>query len=230
MNSKLSKLFFLMFFLTSVNFLYSQTSFEGEIKFKVSHDENGMTMDYFIKDGKLRMEMGGEAKGTCFIHSNGKSLILMPEQKMYMDLDNSVFKKMQEMMKKNVDKAKEENSDKDFNIENYKTGETKSILGYKCEQWVFNDKEGGTDSKVEAWITDQLGNFMMMESPMGQGFSPGWSNTFKNKGMFPLLVITKDTDGKETSRFEATEIDKKSLSNDLFEVPSGYSEMKIPGM
>ena len=65
---------------------------------------------------------------------------------------------------------------------------------------------------------------------MGGGYSPGWSSSVKNSGFFPMLVITRDEDGNETSRFEATEVEEKSLSNELFEVPSNYGEMKIPGM
>ena len=186
-----------------------------------------MSMDYFLKNKNIRMEMGKEAKEAIFIYSNGKSMILMPEQKMYMDLDNSMFAKMKEMMHKNNDENKD---DKDFDINKYKTGKTKTILGYECEQWIFNDTEDGEQDQVEAWVTDELGNFMFMENPMGSGFSPGWESSFKNKGFFPLLVITKDSEGKETSRFEATEVDKKSLSDDLFQVPSDYSEMKMPGM
>ena len=45
-----------------------------------------------------------------------------------------------------------------------------------------------------------------------------------------MLVITRDEDGEENSRFEATEVKKESLSNNLFTFPSDYSEMKIPGM
>ncbi len=84
--------------------------------------------------------------------------------------------------------------------------------------------------ETEAWITSELGNFMMMNNPMGEGFSPSWSKSIKDKGFFPLLVITRDSDGEENSRFEALEVDKKSISDDLFKIPSGYSEMKIPGM
>ncbi len=222
-------LFFSLIFVFCIN-LKAQNNFEGNIKFKITSKDNSIDMNYFLKEGKFRIEMGENAENAVFINANGKSLILMPEQKMYMDLDNPMFAKMKDMMGKKNDDENGDQNDKDFDINKYRTGKTKSILGYECEQWVFNDIEEDEQNQVEAWVTDELGNFMFMENPMGSGFSPDWSGSFKNKGFFPLLVISKDSDGEEISKFEATEINKKSLSDDLFHAPSDYKEMKMPGM
>lgn len=216
---------FCMFFILATN-LIAQGDFEGKIKFKISNDGEQMFLDYFIKDSNLRMEMGDDAK-AIFIKTEEKSYILMPEEKMYMDLDNSLFSKIQDM----VGMEEEEDGDEDIeavDMENFKTGKTKDILGYECHQWIFTSDED--DEEVEAWVTSELGNFVLMQSPMGAGYSPGWSTSINDNGFFPMLVITHDEDGKENSRFEATEVKKESLSNNLFTFPSDYSEMKIPGM
>jgi len=170
------------------------------------------------------MEMGEHAEAV-FIKTAEKSLVLMPEEEMYMDLDNSLFSKIAGMS--GMDKEENEKPEK-FDMDKYKTGKIKSILDYECHQWIFTEEE--EEDKVEAWVTDELGNFMLMQSPMGAGYSPGWSSSVKNNGFFPLLVITTDEDGEEKSRFEATEVDKKSLDDGLFGPPSNYNEMKIPGM
>lgn len=222
-------LFFSLISVFCIN-LNAQNNFEGNIKFKITSDDNSVDMNYFLKEGKFRIEMGEKGENAVFINANGKSLILMPEQKMYMDLNNSMFAKMKEMMGNKDEDENEEKNEKDFDINKYRTGKTKTILGYECEQWIFNDMEDDEQDQVEAWVTDELGNFMLMENPMGSGFSPGWGGSFKDKGFFPLLVITKDSDGEEVSRFEATEVNKKSLNDDLFQAPSDYSEMKVPGM
>ena len=214
-----------MFFILATN-LIAQDDFEGKIKFKISHDDEEMFLDYFIKGGNLRMEMGDDAKAV-FIKNEDKSYVLMPEEKMYMDLDNSLFSKLQDMAGMN-DEAEEVEEDADFDIEKFKTGKTKTILGYECNQWVFKSEED--DDEVEAWMTSELGNFTFMQSPMGAGYSPGWSSSINDNGFFPMLVITRDEDGEENSRFEATEVNKESLSDKLFTFPSDYSEMKIPGM
>jgi len=204
----------------------AQTNFEGKIKFKITHDDDIMFLDYFIKEQNLRMEMG-ENQEAVFIKTDGKSLVLMPEQKQYMDLDNSLFSKLPGMTGMNKGKEDEEEI-KDVDFEKFRTGKTMTILEYECAQWIIKDEE--EKDEVEAWVTDELGNFMLMSSPMGGGFSPGWSSNVKNNGFFPLLVISRDEDGEETSRFEATEVKEQSLNNDLFGPPSDFTEFQVPGM
>lgn len=219
-------LFTIALFLFSFNFISAQDNFEGKIKFKISHDDDEMFIDYYLKDENIRMEMG-ENNEAVFIKTSDKSILLMPSQKMYMDLDNSIFSKiagMSNLLKDDKDEIENENID----IDKFRTGKTKTILGYECSQWIFKDE--GDEEAVEAWVTNELGNFMLMKSPMGAGFSPGWSSSMKNNGFFPLLVITKDEDNNITSRFEATHISKESLSKELFRPPSNFDEMKIPGM
>lgn len=216
----------LLIFILSTSLSMGQDNFEGKIKFKVTHEDDVMFIDYFIKDDNLRMEMGENADAV-FIKNEDKSFVLMPGEKMYMDLDNSIFSKIQGMAGMNEDEEEDDN-DEEIDFNKYKTGKTKTIQGYKCHQWIFKDDED--DEEVEAWVTDELGNFMLMKSPMGAGFSPGWSTSVSNNGFFPILVITKDEDGDVSSRFEASEVNKQSLDSDLFSPPSNYSEMKIPGM
>lgn len=225
MRKYISLLLSLSILFLSYSVSFAQSKFEGKIKFKITHDDDEMFLDYFIKGNSLRMEMGEEANAVM-IRNKGKSTILMPEEKMYMNLDNSILTKLPGMSKSAENNN--ENNREDFDINKYKTGKIKSILGYDCMQWIFKDEE--EDDEVEAWVTDQLGNFIFLQSPMGGGFSPEWSSSVKNNGFFPLLVITRDEDGEENSRFEATEINKEKLNNKLFSPPSNYSEMKIPGM
>lgn len=219
-NKVINYLFVSFILLSSANFAQS---FEGKIQFKMTHEGEAVVIDYFMKDNNIRMELGNN-KEAVFIKNKDKSIVLMPEQKMYMDLDNSIFNKIKNMAGANKEA---ENDEKDFDINKYRTGKTKTILGYDCSQWIIKDKDDGDE--VEAWVTDELGNFMFMKSPMGGGFSPGWSSSVKNNGFFPILVISKDSEGNETSRFEATEISKQSLQNSLFAPPANFEEMKIPG-
>lgn len=214
-------LFLLIFCLSSINFAQS---FEGKVKFKMSYEDNHYLIDYFMKDENLRMEFGNN-KEAVFIKNKDKSIIVMPDQKMYMDLDNSIFDKIKNMT--GMNKEDENEKKEEFDINKYKTGKTKTILGYKCYQWIFKDKED--NNEFEAWVTDELGNFMFMQSPMGGGVSPSWSSSLNNKGFFPILVITKDEKGNETSRFEATEISKETLQSSLFKPPADFEEMKMPG-
>lgn len=213
--------FFLFF---SVSFsIQSQSYFEGKIKFKITQDDEVAYMDYFMKEDKIRLEVGDNSEAVFITNSKG-SLLLMPEEKMYMDLNKSVLNNFPGM---NKTQNEESNTEEEIDFTKYKTGKVKSISGYECHQWVFKEED---DNEVEAWLTDELGNFMLMQNPMGGGYSPGWSSSVKNSGFFPLLVVTKDEDGEEISRFEASEIKEESLSDEIFTPPPDYSEMKIPGM
>ncbi|MDX1700981.1 MAG: DUF4412 domain-containing protein [Melioribacteraceae bacterium] len=211
----------IIFFQTTL--VFSQSPFEGKIKFKIKTDNDISYIDYYIKEKNLRIEMGENAEAV-FIKQDDKSLILMPEEEMYMDLNQSIFKNIPGMN----NPQEEQESEEEFDIEKYKTGKVMSILGYECHQWLFKDET--EDDEAEAWVTNELGNFMLMQGPMGGGYSPGWGSSVKNSGFFPMLVITRDEGGDETSRFEATEINEEKLNDRLFKVPSNYSEMKIPGM
>lgn len=224
MNKNWSYLMILsLSFLFSIH-LIAQSTFEGKVKFKITHEDEVNFLDYFIKGDNIRIEIGDNEQGV-FLKNSEKTLILMPEEEMYMDLDQSVFKKLSNMTGMNND---QKNNEEQIDFEKYKTGKVMEILGYECHQWVF--KEETEDDEVEAWVTDELGNFMMSQSPMGGGYSPGWSSSVQNNGFFPILVITRDDDGDETSRFEATEINETDLEDALFSPPSNYTEMKIPGM
>ncbi len=136
----IKKLVFILLIAFSFNISQAQDNFEGKVKFKISGDEDkAMTMDYFLKDGNFRMEMGEQAEGTVFIYKEENSYILMPSEKMYMDLNNSLFSKLADMMGKN--KEDDSKKVKEINFENFKTGKTKSILGYECFQWIMKDEE-----------------------------------------------------------------------------------------
>ena len=228
MISKILKTALLLFIATAI-LTNAQNYFEGKVKFKITDDEEeSHLMEYFLKEGNFRISMfDDENVSAIFIYRKDNSYILMPEDKMYMNLNNSIFTKLGDMFKKN---AEEEKDKKEFKFENYKTGKTKTILGYDCEQWINKSEVDDDNYEVEAWITSDLGNFMFMENPMGAGFTPAWGNSMKNQGYFPLQVITKDSDGEVVSTFEAVEINKQTLNNNLFEVPADYNEMKIPGM
>jgi hypothetical protein len=71
---------------------------------------------------------------------------------------------------------------------------------------------------------------------MGRGPSNGLSEldddayrTYFRGGFFPLRV-TEIKGDKRRVVLEATKVEPKSLDASLFEVPAGFTEMKMPGM
>ncbi len=208
---------FLLFITASIN---AQKTFEGKIKIKLSSENQNIIMDYYVKDNNIKMELNNGEENGSFIMKGKNYLVLIPAQKMYMEISSEMLKKLSEM--KPAINTKHDKHKKNIDINKLKTGKTKKILGYNCEQWIINND----DEVTEVWVTNELGNFITMDSPMGKGYSPAWSTYLQNNGFFPMKVISNN--GK--SVFEVIEVDKKSLNDTIFSPPSNYKKMTIPGM
>lgn len=132
--------------------------------------------------------------------------MLVPAQKMYMTMPLPDIKESGE------DKKPEP------------TGETKKILGYKAEKYII--KDGG--SEYEVWATDELGTFGGLHLP---GANPGGASpterALAGQKFFPLLIVERKG-GREGSRVEVTEVERKKLAESLFEPPSDFRGMEMP--
>ncbi len=213
-------LFVASFAITSV----AQTQFEGKVVMNVKSGDKGTDIDLFVKGNKTLIQMMGEEKANLIMDSKAKKMtILMPQQKMYMEMDLNMMKDISEKMKKNDKSEKADKMNGDFN----KTGETKDINGYECEKWVYTD-DGG--DKTEAWMTKELGNFMGFSNPMMNDEASSWQKKIEGQGYFPMLAIHYDDSGNVESSMEVKSVDKKSLDESMFEIPAGYSKFNMPMM
>ncbi|HET9868948.1 MAG TPA: DUF4412 domain-containing protein [bacterium] len=194
--------------------------FEGEVDYHVTMgngDQSDMT--YLLKDGKARMEM--TMKGHHMVDiidlPDNKMYMLMPDQKMYMSSD------IPKPDKKTTDKA---------GAKIKKTGKTKTILGYKTDEWVAESQHGTTS----VWGAKGIGYFIMGKGPGGKAPDSSWADELRQGGFFPLEVDSKGD--KHGMTMVATKVEPKSLDASLFTVPSGYKDMSdmmknmgnMPGM
>jgi hypothetical protein len=180
-----------------------QSSFEGKVVFDVEQKEERQVMDYYAKDKKFKMEMPDKGGSVLFDSPNFKMYIIMDEEKMYMETL---------MMPMSAGGGGGSIS---------KTGETKNILGYYCEKFLFQQK----DKNGVAWMTKELGAFMFfMES---QKEMPGWQSEILDAGYFPLHVTEYDNDGNVAGVFNVKEVTPMKLSSDLFAVPSSYKKFDL---
>jgi len=201
---------------------FAADAFQGKVSLAITTSKGrSQTLNYSIKDQKLRTDMDAEGKAFTSIMDIGKleMLMLMPEQKMYMVMP----------MKKPVEKAMEKQRESTAEIE--VTGQTETILGYKCSQILVKDKGAVT----EMWVAEGLGVFMGMGNQGGGGpfggrsaASAKWEEALKGHGGFPLRVISRDAKGKEGFRMEATKIEPGSLPDSLFIPPAGYQKFQMP--
>lgn len=200
----LNKILVLIIFLF-VGISFAQDAFEGKVIFAVEEGGEKQVMDYYAKDKKFKMDMPDKGGSVLFDSNKLKMYVVMDEQKMYMESD------MFPMSTASAGSV-------------IKTGETKNILGYECEKFVFEQK----DMNGEAWMTKELGAFMFfMES---QQEMPGWQSEVLDAGYFPLHVTEYDKSGNVESIYNVIEVTPMELSADLFKVPSSYQKLDLMNM
>lgn len=214
LNKKLLFAFLLITLSISLqNFSSAQTAFEGKVKFQISENGNKHVMDYFVKGSKFRIDAKEmDEAGTMIFDSKAKKmLIIMPQQKMYMEMP--------------LDLSGE---DSYFDDESYKgkisrTGDKKVINGYECEKWIVEDGK----TKAESWVTNELGGFMFFGNPMDGGSD--WKSKLSGENFFPMLVNVYEG-GKLVNTMEVLEIQKQSLDNSMFSAPAGFQKFEMPSM
>jgi hypothetical protein len=208
----IGSILFVIFFFSLTFLSYAQSNFEGEVTFKVTDDDGStQTMNYFVKGDKIRFDTKEEGQGGQIIWDTAtrQFMVVMPDQKMY-------------MVMKAPDSKMDIPESIDKNTKFTKTGETKKILGYTAEKFLYKDNE----DQGEVWLTQELGSFKLFNNPMQKGENmPQWQKDFNAAGYFPLEVTEN---GKKV--FEIIGINKKSLDASMFEAPSDYKKMEMPMM
>lgn len=204
----------------------SAAAFEGKVQMKMTDAKGKQTqVEYYIKDGLMRtdMDLGKNEKMSVITDTKkGEVTTLMPGQNMYMTRPLSEITAVVERTGKTNDMTFE------------RTGETETILGYKCVKYVSKSK----DLTSDIWATDQLGRYMglgmgsggPMGGKRGGGQAPAWEKELAGKDFFPLRVVSLNAKGKEQFRLEATNVEKGSQPIALFSPPPGAKKFSFGGM
>jgi hypothetical protein len=189
------------------------SNFEGEIDLETTASGATQQMVVKAKGDKLRFETttNGSKASALFDPAQNKVVMIMDEQKAYMDMDFSSPSAPQANV--NAAAATAE-----------KTGKKDNIAGIDCEEWTVKDPSG---KHTDVCLADGLAFFDLGGVKSGSSNSP-FSKQLREKKQFPLRSIDYDPTGKETSRTIATRIEKKKLDDSLFSVPSGYNKLIPP--
>lgn len=187
-------------------FAHGQSSkqFEGVVTYE---SEGGRTFQYAIRNGRVRVDMNDESQHGAMIMDSGshKMYMLMPEQKMYMEVDVSEMGDM--------------DSSAD-NVKPTKTGKTEVVAGHTCEYWTVTEEKG----QVDVCVAKDMGSFQAF-SNKSIGNASAWQEAI-GKDAFPLKVVMHD-DGKEEVALVATKVEAKSLDASLFTPPASYKKMQM---
>jgi uncharacterized protein DUF4412 len=197
----------------------SAQGFNGVIQF-VTYEKGADhpdTMTQMTKGSKIRMEGMGKG-GGAMIMDGTKRIVIIPEQKQYMELPPSLGTK---------EEAKE--SVKHHGVA-VKTGKTETVAGITCEDWHYKgtDDNGQPEegdaclAKGAGFMIGRLSGDMSMQvfDAGGQAF-----NDAINHGS-GLMKVT--TDGKVL--FTAVKAQATSLPDAMFAPPAGYTKFDMSQM
>ena len=190
-------------------------TFEGTITFEISSARGTQEMKYLTKGDQVRidMERGPGMSMSVLMNTTSKDVtMLMPQNKMYMKMNLNTMPVPPEI----------KDQDADFK----KTGQTKTILGYTCEQIIISQDK----REIEMWVTKGLGKFVQANmNPRAQSpLMKKMEKELTDQGYFPLRTVARAADGSEEMKMEAKSIKKSTLDAALFTIPADYQLMQMP--
>ncbi|HEY4130855.1 MAG TPA: DUF4412 domain-containing protein, partial [Gemmatimonadaceae bacterium] len=192
----------------------AQAQFEGTITMHMNSQRGtGEDMVWSIKNNRARMDINSGRAVMYMLRQGDKATIVMPQQKMYVE----------QSIPATLAQATKNGSVKTGDVE--VTGKKETIAGYECEHVITTDEQGG---KYDVCLAKGLGTFMMPSNPMGRGASdngPMAAIMRKLDGAtFPLRVQKV---GSAAPELEVTKIDKKSLDDSMFSVPTDFKKFDM---
>jgi len=217
----------------------AQGTFEGTVVYRVTGPDapqNGQIRLY--EKGHLvrqDMEIPNEPPAV-FIHDadKGESIVLIPARKQYIVMDQA----MGERMRGAAGGMAGRDSHLDFSkVKVTPTGKHETIAGVGCDHYLFSSTDSKDDETVDMCGASGMGILAVPGSPTAtvestralmQSQNPAIAKLAR-QGFF-ALKITANKGGEQPFVMEATQVDRHPPDNALFTVPSGYSQLAMPGM
>ncbi len=206
--------------------LYAQVTFEGIVESRnMTTDETGQpqqyTMTLLVKGEMVRTEISsfGSNPASILIYRRDLSLVwvLNDRTKTFFEMrtaDQGLnFEGGQTLGKSRIKK----------------TGKTKKILGYQCDQLMLRNN----DAQTEYWGTKSL-TALAASIARAFGSDPtepngGMNDELASLGYFPMAVHTR-WEGKLIESSEVTRIGRQAIADSLFVLPSDFRKEPAPGM
>jgi hypothetical protein len=189
--------------------LAAQSKFEGTITMTLSSPQGPMDVTFMFKGDRTRADMGMMGASMYMLHDASMTVMVLPSQRMYMEAPQMQMDQM---------KADVDTKAADFKM----TGKKEKIAGYECEHGIVTASNG---VQTDVCLAKGLGTFMMPMGPMGGRSAPqAWQ---KLGEYFPLKVQQV---GSSDVSVIATRIERKSLEESLFELPSDFQKMDLGRM
>lgn len=198
----------------------AECQFEGLVETRNgTTDENGAVQYYpmtmWLKKGMARVDIPafGGIPASIAIYRRDLGVIWMLEA-----TDRSYFEMRIDDRKVGQQLPAEQE------ISFRKTGKTKKILTFTCEQFV--SRSPGMETEI--WATAALTHLVksLSETLGGEGMGAGWNDEISRMGLFPMTSIIR-TEGKVVESAEVLRVEPGSVSADRFEIPPEYKKQVI---
>jgi Domain of unknown function (DUF4412) len=192
--------------------------FEGVMQFVSyeGHSDQPDTITQMTKGSKVRIE--GMGRAGAMIFDGNSRIIIMPEQKAYMDMPANLGER----------EADAEASKRKGTAE--RTGKTETIAGITCEDWHYKGtKSDGTPEEGDACVAQGAGMMINKISGgmVGRHFNfagPAFSEAMKNDA--GVMKVT--TNGKLS--LVAIKAERTSVPEAIFTPPPDYTKMDMSQM
>jgi hypothetical protein len=189
--------------------------FEGSIEFTRKTTIDTTKYTYHVKGDMVRIEeigSNGQIAGIMIVNTKeNKAKSLSPDRKLYMELE-SPNNKFITINGSDVKKGKA----------------SKTIAGYKCEEWIVNNKDQNTT--ISYYLAKDNFDFfegLLIALNRKDKFATYYQQLPETKSAFPFLAIEKDlSTGKEKAKLEVSKVTKKTIDSNLFEIPSDYKKFE----
>lgn len=191
--------------------------FEGILHVRFQTVDEVQFIDFWVKRERIRVEAAmAEPGGTYFLtdYLVKKRYVILPFREEYLEFPAAAVKEDPRQLKDPV------------NFE--KTDSTDEVAGFPCDQLMVKTDDG----ELEIWATSALGtagtlstNLTLMLAEQ----SP-WEKEIIRFGYFPLKVILHDGSGDQRVMFEAISIEKRTLGEARFLIPSGYEKTTVDAL
>ena len=197
----------------------AQTIYSGKVNYKITINDVSNDVEVTTNGAEILLHMKLENGREVDIKSDRygkKQVMILHNQKSYMNLTVSTVEKLTKMMNR-VGKVVVA----PIISETRKTGESKKINGYICEKLIQEDGSG----TVEIWATNTLGSLAFSGVP----FIP--LPTLMNSdaaAYFPLEIMSKNTDGSEVFIMKTNDIKPGAIDDSVFAIPMGYKLSELP--
>lgn len=205
----------------------AQSAFEGVVTYRLTTEGRTVDVTYMTKGDRARSEMTMDGMAIAMLMDASATTMttLMPSEKMYMTMDLSRMRQ----------RTPADTAQQQFTA----TGRTETIAGRECEHYLT-----GTGQNTDMCVATGLGYYLGGGGAGRRGPGSGGNSygvprpgdpraaAFRAKfpnGFFPLrLTVTEG--GKVTTDMVVTAVEQRALADDLFTVPAGFTEMRMPGM